>query len=154
MVHSHMIVSVVFPGFNTTAVPGASPAFNRKTCQLSLAVNIPPGFSFGIKAVGYRGRYQLDSNVTAIQRSLYYFPGEIAQATASSVFTGPGNDEYHNILEFSDPVLSPCGESTILNLASSIRVDNKANEQGGGYISVDSLKIGENQTYAFDWVKC
>ncbi|KAG8749733.1 hypothetical protein FRC14_001137 [Serendipita sp. 396] len=155
MGHSYTTVSVVFPGFHATAGPGVSPADSKKSCQLSVGVRIPPGFSFGIKAIGYRGLYQLSDKVTATQKAIYYFQGHPEQATASSVFTGPvRGEEYLNILTFSAPLRSPCGGSTVLSLSNSINIDNNANKQGGGYISVGSLKLGENQTYAFDWVKC
>ncbi|KAG8785711.1 hypothetical protein FRC16_001898 [Serendipita sp. 398] len=147
--------SVVLPGFNATAGPGVPLFLSSKSCQLSFVVNIPPGFKFRINTVGYRGRYQLDNKVIANQKFLYFFQGQIAEATARSSISGPvSGKDYSNFESFSIPLFSPCGASTVLNLASSIGIDNRANKQGGGYISIDSLKIGHGQMYAFDWAKC
>ncbi|KAG8848257.1 hypothetical protein FRB91_010984 [Serendipita sp. 411] len=81
--------SVVLPGFNATAGPGVPLFLSSKSCQLSFVVNIPPGFKFRINTVSYRGRYQLDNKVIANQKFLYFFQGQIAEATARSSISGP-----------------------------------------------------------------
>ncbi|KAG8850433.1 hypothetical protein FRC20_002028 [Serendipita sp. 405] len=87
-------VTVTFSNFYASAGPNIAITQNRKNCEITLTVHIPDGFSFGIAAVDYRGYYQLDDKVTAIQQAIYHFQGILQQATAHSTVTGPvsGND--------------------------------------------------------------
>ncbi|KAG8776816.1 hypothetical protein FRC15_011738 [Serendipita sp. 397] len=91
---SYITSPVTFSNFYASAGPNIAITQNRKNCEITLTVHIPDGFSFGIAAVDYRGYYQLDDKVTAIQQAVYHFQGILQQATAHSTVTGPvsGND--------------------------------------------------------------
>ncbi|KAH6917735.1 secreted protein [Coprinopsis sp. MPI-PUGE-AT-0042] len=150
-------VTVSFSEYYAEAGPGIAISSNRKNCRLTFGVNVPPGFTFGIATVDYRGYYQLDSKVTAAQQSLYYFQGQITQATARSNLVGPvdGKDyTYRDNFDLVSTVLSPCGISTVLNVQSELRVSNSANTKGSGYIANDSIDTSLTTTLNFQWQKC
>ncbi|KAJ3536331.1 hypothetical protein NMY22_g6076 [Coprinellus aureogranulatus] len=135
-------VTVLFSEFFAEAGLGIPPNKNRKACQLSLGIAVPPGFTFGIATIDYRGYYQLDSKVTASQQSIYYFQGELLQATARSNLTGPVVGEeytYRDSFDLTSTVQSPCGVETVLNINTDLRVNNAANTKGMGLIATDSV---------------
>lgn len=150
-------VTVTFSQFFAEASPSTPMSANRKACQMTFGLNVPPGFTFGIANVDSRGYYQLDNAVTALQRSVYYFQGELVQAEARQTFTGPidGKQYTHRTpFDLATTVLSPCGKNSILAINSDIRVSNSANRQGSGYIATDSVDTSFVTTFNFQWQKC
>ncbi|KAF9045075.1 hypothetical protein BJ165DRAFT_1346500 [Panaeolus papilionaceus] len=150
-------VTVTFSSYYAEVGPGIPISANRKNCQLTFGVSVPPGFTFGIASVDYRGYYQLDSKVTAAQQSIYYFQGQFQQATARSDLVGPvqGADyTYRDNFDLVSTVMSPCGVSTVLNVQSDLRANNAQNTKGSGYIATDSIDTSLTTTLNFQWQVC
>jgi hypothetical protein len=150
-------ITITFSQFEATAGPGIAINQGRKNCQISLQLHVPQGFSFAIVDVDYRGFYQLDSKVKAYHDASYYFQGQLAQAAASSVLSGPvsgANYIFRDEFNLTPTIYSPCGEDTVLNINSAVRVDISGNKQGFGYITDDSIDAKITQTFNFQWLHC
>lgn len=150
-------VTVTFSEFYAEAGPGIPIRNNRKACQLTLGVSVPGGFTFGVATVDYRGYYQLDNKVTASQSSLYYFQGQLVQATARSDLTGPivGQEyTYRDNFDLVSTVMAPCGQNSVLNINSDVRVSNAGNSKGQGYLATDSIDTSLSTTFNFKWQTC
>ncbi|TFK72640.1 secreted protein [Pluteus cervinus] len=150
-------VTVTFSQYFAEAGPSVPISSNRRNCQLTFNVHIPPGFTFGVATIDYRGYYQLDDKVTADQQAIYYFQGVLTQATAHSTLTGPvdGDDyTYRDAFDLYSTNLAPCGKDTVLNIQSDVRVSNSKNTQGSGYIATDSVDTALSTTFNFQWLTC
>ncbi|KAG8830377.1 hypothetical protein FRC18_008186 [Serendipita sp. 400] len=135
-------LALSFSKFYAKAGPNVDIADNRDACSITLGVRVPKGYSFAIASVDYKGYYQLDPKATAIQGSQYYFQGQLQQATTRSVVNGPvSGKDYVSSALFSPvgAVTSPCGVDSIVNIQSSVRVNNTADTAASGYISVKAM---------------
>jgi hypothetical protein len=145
-------INMTFSKYFAQAGPGIPISMNRRNCQLTLGVSIPPGFSFGISSIDYHGYNQLDNEVTVDQGAIYYFQGERKQGTARSTLTGPiigTNYTRSDSFDLVSTVSSPCGGDVVLNIGTDVRTNNANNRAGRGYISTDSIF-----DIAFQWQKC
>ncbi|KAF8969181.1 hypothetical protein BDZ97DRAFT_1796418 [Flammula alnicola] len=150
-------VTVTYSKYFAEVGPGIPISSNRKNCQLTFGISIPPGFSFGVVNADFRGYYQLDSKVTAVQDSLYYFQGNLNQATTYNTLVGPvdGADyTYRSPFNLTFTNLSPCGTDAVLNIESDLHASNADNNKGSGYIATDSTDASFVQTFNFQWQTC
>ena len=61
---------------------------------------------------------------------------DITSTSYSEPLTDLGN------LRLTNTVIGPCGEDTVLNINTAIRVNNANNTKGSGFISTDSVSDG------------
>ncbi|KAH8832207.1 secreted protein [Flagelloscypha sp. PMI_526] len=154
---AHTAVTVTFSQYDVSAGPGIPITENRKNCQVTLKTHVPSGFTFAIIDVDYRGYYQLDTGVKGSHSAIYYFQGQTVQGESGTTINGPidgANFVYRDEFNLSPTVYAPCGQDSILNLNSEVRVDNTGNTNGFGYFVDDSVDASINQTYNFAWLTC
>lgn len=155
--NDHTAVTIVFSQFAAQAGPGIAISENRKNCQASLNMHIPQGFSFAVVDVDYRGYYELDAKVKGLHDATYYFQGQIVQSEATSTLVGPVNGAnyvYRDEFNLSPTVYAPCGQDSVLNINTMVRVDNSQNTAGFGYMTDDSIDASIAVTLNFQWLKC
>lgn len=78
------VLTSIFDSFVAAVGPGIPVTSNRKNCQMTLKIHYPGGFQFSIFSADYRGFAQLDAGVDGLQKSTYYFSGEIPQVSVAS----------------------------------------------------------------------
>lgn len=147
-------VSILFDQFMTEAGRDAGRRLDRKSCNFSIPVQVPSGYSVAVFQVDYRG-------YNAVPRGGYnrfdaeYFWAGSRGPRISRQFNGPVNDTYtltDNLLA-TTLVWSPCGASVNLRVnASMMSMSNSRQEYTLG--TVDSADISSGLIYRLQWRRC
>ncbi|KAK6506570.1 hypothetical protein TWF506_011475 [Arthrobotrys conoides] len=125
---------------------------SRKFCQLSLAVDTPPGWQFTVVQTSFTGFATLGAGVTATHTSTTYFAGSSDEQSFSTPIRGPTNQEFsvRSTSIVGTGGWSPCGTQALLNIKSELRL------AGEGYGAIIEIKATGNvsRMYALQWRTC
>src|SRR5690606_23116287 len=109
--------------FVAQASPALAPSEARKSCDLAIVMNFPPGWSFTVATADYRGFGELDGGVVGTQLSSYFFAGSSGPAFRTQLI-GPISQNYarRDTLGLDAAVFSPCGRDATLRIHTESRV--------------------------------
>ena len=129
---------------------GIAPGDAGHRCQLHVKLTVPPGWSYALASVDYRGYVALDTGVTASRQSRYHISGESPVRTLASTWTGAIDDSYA-VRDLGAGAPEPaywsrCGKGKNLTIESRLEV------QGGeGLVTVDAL---DGEIFHVLWRQC
>lgn len=153
--------TLTFSEFIAEAGAGISPRNNRKNCQVTAVLSVPPGWQFSVGTFNYRGFIDIDPGVRATHTSSYYFQGQGQTGTFSSTRQGPYADSYtftDTIGLSSQNLWSPCNVERALNINTAINVSVNSGSfpNSQGYIANDSIDGSLKTLYSYGlvWRTC
>jgi hypothetical protein len=121
-------------------------------CQVHVKLTVPPGWSYALASVDYRGFVMLEPGMTATRQSKYHISGEAPVKTIGSTWTGPFDDSYAaRDLGAGAPApayWSRCGKGK--NLIIQTRAEVKG-ASGEGLMTVDTL---DGEVFHLVWRQC
>ncbi|KAK0101208.1 hypothetical protein ONS96_006430 [Cadophora gregata f. sp. sojae] len=125
--------ALAFKGHAASIGDGAPVTEARKNCQINLNLNYPVGYQYAVAGNTYSGYATLDSGVTAVHQSTYYFSGYAQQSSTQKTFTGPYNAPY-SVQDYAvdENIWSPCGSTAVLNINNQVRITRPKNTTGSG----------------------
>lgn len=126
-----------------------SRSFDRKTCNFTIPVDVPPGKRFAIVSATYNGENSLPSGTESVLRVEYFFPGTTGTAFERT-FMGSLRRAF-TVPTTVSPVWSGCGADTILRVNSSLRVSS-TNRQVAS-IALSSRRAGA-AVVRLEWRNC
>jgi hypothetical protein len=122
------VTDVQFEFDSFVAQVGASLLDQRKSCQITIDLAVPAGFTYAVDRVIAHGSVVLDGqDARAKLGTMVYFQGQQAEQIESSTFTGPASRDYETAFQeaVSSLVFSPCGAERALNLKLQLAVTGK-----------------------------
>ncbi|KAJ3174275.1 hypothetical protein HDU88_000243 [Geranomyces variabilis] len=148
--------TVAFQQFIVQTGPGVARTENRKNCQLSVGIHIPSGWQLSIASTDFRGWSQLDSKVSGLITTQYYFQGDgKTVGTVAKIPAGTINSyQLHEEIAFTSMSWSACGEDSNVQINTSIFADNSKDKNQSGLLTTDSIDGKVTQIYGFQWQKC
>jgi hypothetical protein len=148
-------LSILFDSFIAEAGNTTMRRIDRKSCNISIPVQVPQGYSVAIFQVDYRG-FNLVPAAGAMSRiDTEYFWAGSRGPRFSRVFAGPVTDNYtlSDGLLASTLVWAPCGASVNLRVNSSIMA--QSNSRGDQtMMTVDSADVSSGLIYHVKWRRC
>ena len=147
-------LSILFDEYIAEAGRTTNRRMDRKSCNVSVPVLVPQGFSVAVFKVDYRGFNSLPSGANSQFNVEYFFAGSQGPRYTEN-FRGPLEDDYliTNRLLATSLVWSPCGQQVILRANSSMRAT--ANSRMDQTMStVDSADVESGLIYHLQWKRC
>ncbi|MBF0361383.1 MAG: DUF4360 domain-containing protein [Oligoflexia bacterium] len=147
-------LSILFDQYVAEAGGVTGRSFDRKTCNVSIPVLVPNGFSVSIFKIDYRGYVNVPVGGQANFNVEYFFAG--AQGPRyQKTFPGGFDNQYFltNTLPAAAVVWSPCGQSVNLRVNTAMLAkSNTAFEDA--MATVDSIDIRSGLIYHIQWRVC
>ena len=148
-------LSILFDAFTASAGSSSGKRVDRKSCNLSIPVTIPQGYSVSVIKTDYRGFNLVPSSGAYTRLNTEYFWAGIRGPMFSKLFTGPQNKDFTTtngiIAESLD--WTPCGASINMRVNSSIMAQSN-NRMDQTDIMVDSADITAGLVYHLQWRRC
>lgn len=147
-------VSLLFDQYVAEAGRTTARRIDRKSCNITIPVYVPQGFSVAIFQVDYRGFNAIPAGGYSRFDAEYFWAGSRGPRI-SRVFNGPVNDNYSltDQLLATTLVWTPCGASVNLRINSSMMA--QANSRMDQTMStVDSADISSGLIYHIQWRRC
>ncbi|KOX27539.1 hypothetical protein ADK67_14140 [Saccharothrix sp. NRRL B-16348] len=147
--------TVTYSQFLAQAGADSEPTDFRKNCQLTLELNYPQGFTYGIAQADYRGFAHLQRGAVGMEQGNYYFQGMSPTARKSHSYAGPFSDNWQatDATEWDAIVYAPCGEQRMFNINTELRV-TAGTSTGTSFMVMDSTDSNVSTTYHFSWKRC
>lgn len=145
-------VSILFDSYVTEA--GGGRRVDRKSCNISVPVHVPQGYSVAVFQVDYRGFVSVPRGALSRFDAEYFWAGARGPRV-SRTFSGPISDVYtvSDGLMASALVWTPCGANVNLRVNTSMMAQTNArNEQT--LATVDSADISSGLIYHIQWRRC
>jgi Domain of unknown function (DUF4360) len=152
-----MAFTLLFDSYVAEMGPGVPLGNSRRNCQILVDLDFPQGWSYSVATVDYRGFSNLESGVTGVQQSNYYFQGELLTGRLQTPLQGPriGDFQIRDVLGLEALIWSPCGAQRALNINSSVRVENHSgNPNARGVLTTDSIDGKVALIYGLQWRRC
>lgn len=147
-------VSILFDNYLIEAGGSTAKRFDRKSCNITIPVHVPQGYSVALFQVDYRGFNMIPRGGMSRFDAEYFWAGSRGPRI-SRTFMGPVGDNFTLTDELiaSTLVWTPCGASVNLRTNTSMLVrTNSAQDQAMS--TVDSADISSGLIYHLQWKRC
>ncbi|MFC0114372.1 DUF4360 domain-containing protein [Kibdelosporangium aridum] len=124
----------------------------RRTCEISLRVNHPDDYTYGIAQTDYRGFAHIGAGSRGIMKGHYFFPG-MPTRHSSHTYPGPLSDNWQatDQLPPGDVLHGPCRQRKPLAVNAELRVVGKS---ATSFMTMDSTDSSVSSTFRLSWRKC
>ncbi len=148
-------LSILFDEFTVSAGGSSGKRVDRKSCNLTIPVTIPQGYSVAVIQTDYRGFNYIPGAGAYTRLNTEYFWAGIRGPLFSKMWVGPQNQDFttSNGILAESVVWTPCGASINMRVNSSIMAQSN-NRMDQTDMMVDSADITAGLVYHLQWRRC
>lgn len=146
---------ITYDEFLVEAGPGLPGSSGNKFCTVSIEVEHPPGWSYTVGSIVYRGNAVLGSNVDARFRARYNFPGS-GEARNEVLLRGPANRDFTLPQDFTLEIWEPrCSGGTLpIIVTGTATIDTTRAPGGSGVVRVEQQDGTFDMLLNLRWRRC
>jgi len=146
---------VIFDVFNVEAGPDAPLTESSKFCNLLIYPDYPAGWTWTVASIAYRGNAILSEAVKGRFRARYSFPG-LRSVSQDVVLFGPYLGDFDLLQPLDVFTWAPCGagEPAPMTVTSTGQVDNTANRNKKGLLTVEQTDGAFKLVVNLKWRRC
>lgn len=148
-------LSILFDAYLAEAGGITGKSVDRKSCNVSVLVQVPSGYSVAIFQVDYRGFNLIPAAGAYTRMDTEYFWAGSRGPRFARVYSGPTTDNFtlSDGLVAQTMVWTPCGASVNLRVNSSVMAQTNR-RQDQTMITVDSVDLSSGLVYHLQWRRC
>jgi len=124
----------------------------HRDCTLTLRVNQPAGWTYGVDETDYRGFAHLDGGARGVEAATYHFTG-LPTRHSTQTLSGPMDDDWQvtDQPDAGSVVHGPCNERRPLTITADLRLDGTS---AASFMSMDSTDGSVSAQFHLSWLKC
>ncbi|OJF15916.1 DUF4360 domain-containing protein [Couchioplanes caeruleus] len=147
--------TVMYSSYLAQAGTGARNQDQRRTCSLTVRLNVPATMQYAITAVDYRGFAHLEAGASASLSARYHFQGSGAPTYTVHSFAS-GLDDMWQVTDSASGglVFSSCGQGRKVDIDTELRVRADRADAPTSHITMDSTDSEVASTYHLTYRHC
>ncbi|MFI6100232.1 DUF4360 domain-containing protein [Lentzea sp. NPDC051213] len=146
---------MAFDKFVASVGPDVQFSESRKNCNVVVKLRMPQGWHVAVPMIDYEGYIDLQQKVTARIRTAVYTPRTADRTTTfGSDWTGPivSSFSVRDTVSAEGVVFSANpGDTVLLHVNTQMHVDNAANKNGSGLLTVDEIDHKTKLVLGLQW---
>ena len=137
--------------YSDFAVQGHGQAAH-KDCTLTVRVNPPAGYTYGIDETDYRGFAHLADKARGVETATYRFAG-LPTRHSTQTFAGPKDDDWQvtDQPDANQVVHGPCNDRKPLTITADLKLDGQSTTC---FMTMDSTDGAVSSRFHLSWLKC
>jgi len=147
-------LSILFDNYIAEAGGNSRRTMDRKSCNISVPVHVPQGYSVSLIKIDYRGFAAIPQGGRGVFRAEYFWAGVRGpDFIVNRQEPYDGNFLLQDELVASAVTWSRCGQSIILRANTSTEIyTNRYNDQA--MLTIDSADVSTGLLYHLQWKRC
>jgi hypothetical protein len=148
--------TVTYNAYTALAGAGTKKPDQRKTCSITVRLDVPPQMTYAVTSVDHRGYAQLYAGATAELASRYHFQGAGAPEHTRHTVTGELLDNWQltDTVPAGTAVFGACGKDRKFDIDTELTVRSAPGDPLTSYITMDSTDSAVTATYRIAYRAC
>src|SRR5688572_28170122 len=147
--------TVIFSEFIVQQGPGVAGAEAEKDCKVTVGLSVPPGLTYAVTSVDYRGYARIEPGAVGYHRGMYHFTGQPPLRSAWTPFARALDEDWH-VQEVADTVVwGKCRTERKLQIKAHLRLERgRSVATDSSFMTIDSQDGDIQQVYHLAWSSC